>query len=74
MIQEALFGAFEGGSRRGLRLRVQRAGLASDVGGPHGGVEIVMDDTECAGVGVVDANLFGRKLVLNQIVFDAFVG
>ena len=42
--EEALLGAFEGGSRGGFGLRVQRAGLAGDVGGPHRGVEIVMDD------------------------------
>ena len=54
--------------------RVQRAGLAGDVGGPHRGVEIVVDDAECAGIGVVDADLLGRELVLDQLVLDAFVG
>ena len=44
MIEEALLGAFEGGARGGLGLRVQRAGLAGDVGGPHRRVEIVVDD------------------------------
>ena len=58
MIEEALLGAFEGGSGCGFCLRVQRAGLARDVGGPHRGVEIVMDDAEGAGIGIVDANLF----------------
>ena len=33
-----------------------------------------MDDLERAGVGVVDADLFGREGVLDQFVFDAVVG
>ena len=74
MAEEALLGALEGGSRGGLGLRVQRAGLAGDVRRPHGRVEIVMDDRERAGIGVVDADLFRRELVLDQFVFDALVG
>jgi hypothetical protein len=74
VIQEALLGAFEGGSRRGLCLRVQRAGLAGDVRRPHGGVKIVMDDRERTGIGIVDTDLLGRELVLEQFVFDALVG
>ena len=72
--EEALLGAFEGGSRGGFCLAVQRAGLAGDVGGPHRGVEVVMDDAERAGIGVVDANLLGRELVLDEFVLDALVG
>ena len=74
MIEEALLGAFEGGARGGLGLAVQRAALAGDVGGLHGGVEIVVNDLEGAGIGVVDADLFGRELVLDKLVFDAVVG
>ena len=74
MIQKALLGAFEGGSRRGLCLRVQRAGFAGDVGGAHRSVEIVMDDAECARISIVDADLFRRKLVLDKLVFDTLVG
>ena len=74
MPEEALLGAFEGGSRRGLCLRVQRAGLAGDVGGAHGRIEIIMDNAECAGIGIVDANLLGRKLVFEQFVFDTLIG
>ena len=73
MAEEALLGAFEGRSRRGLSLRVQSAGLAGDVGGAHRRVEIVMDDAECAGIGIVDANLLGRKLVFEQFVFDTLI-
>ena len=74
MAEEALLGALEGGTRGGLRLRVERASLAGDVRGPHGGVEVVMDDRERTGIGVVDANLLGRELVFDQLVFDALVG
>src|ERR1700756_2776277 len=74
MAEEALLGAFEGGSRRGLCLRVQRAGFAGDVGGAHRSVEIVMDDAECARISIVDADLFRRKLVLDKLVFDTLVG
>ncbi len=58
MVEETLLGAFEGGPRRGLCLRVQRAGCAGDVRRPHGRFEIVMDDREGARIGVVDADLF----------------
>src|SRR6266700_448573 len=73
MPEKALLGTFEGGSGRGLCLTVQRAGLARDVGGPHRGVEVVVDDAEPAGIGIIDADLLGRKLVLYQFVLDAFV-
>ena len=33
-----------------------------------------MDDREGAGIGVVDADLLGRELVLDQLVLDALVG
>ena len=74
MAEEALLGALEGRPRGGLGLRVQRAGLAGDVGGLHRRVEIVVDDRERAGIGVVDADLLGRELMLDQLVFDALVG
>ena len=57
MIEKALLGALEGGARGGFRLPVQRAGLAGDVGRLHRRVEIVVDDGERAGIGVVDADL-----------------
>ena len=60
MVEEALLGALEGRARGGLGLRVQRAGRAGDVGGLHRGVEIVVDDREGAGIGVVDADLLRR--------------
>ncbi len=59
--EEALLGGLEGRARRGLRLGVERAALAGDVGGLQGGVEVVVDDLEGAGIGVVDADLLGRE-------------
>jgi hypothetical protein len=74
MAEEALFGAFEGGSGRGLCLTVQRAGLARDVGGPHRGVEVVVDNAERAGIRVIYPDLFRGERVLDKFVFDTFVG
>ena len=33
-----------------------------------------MDDLENAGVVVIDADLFGRELVLDKLVFDPLIG
>src|SRR5258706_2835621 len=73
MPEEALFSAFEGGSRRGFCLTVQRPSLAGNVGGSHRSVEVVMDDAECASVGVIDTNLLGCELVFDKLVFDALI-
>ncbi len=72
--EEPLLGGFEGRARGGLGLGVQRAALAGDVGGLQRRVEIVVDDLEGAGIGVVDADLLGRERVLDQLVLDALVG
>ena len=73
MPEEALLGAFEGRPGRRLRLSIQRAGFARDVGGPHRGLEVIVDDAECAGIGVINPDLFGRELVLDKFVLDTFV-
>ena len=72
--EETLLGALEGRAGRRLRLPVQRAGLAGDVRRLHRGVEMVVDDGEGAGIGVVDAPLLGGELVFDQLVFDAVIG
>jgi hypothetical protein len=59
MAEEALLGALEGRAGGGLGLPVQRAGRAGDVGGLHRRVEIVVDDGEGPGIGVVDARCSG---------------
>ena len=40
----------------------------------HRRVEIVVNDREGAGIGVVDADLLRRELMFDQLVFDAFIG
>ena len=74
MSEEALLGGFECRACGGLRLGVQRACLAGDIGGPHRRVEIVVDDREGAGIGVIDADLLGGQPMLDELVFDALVG
>src|SRR3546814_16816925 len=74
MAEEALLGGYECRARGRLGLTVQRAGVAGDVGGLHGGVEVVMDDGEGPGIGIVDAGLLGGEPMLDQLVLDAIVG
>ena len=74
VIEESLLGALESRAGGGLSLRVERAGRAGDVCGLHRGLEIIMDDGERPGIGVVYVDLFVRQLVFEQFVFDAFVG
>jgi len=57
--EEALSRALEGRAGGGFRLRVQGARLARDIGGSHGGIDVVMDDREGTHIGVVDTNLLG---------------
>ena len=72
--EEALLGGFKGGTRRGLGLRVQRSRRAGDAGRLHRSVEMVMDDAESAGIGVVDGDLLVGELMLDELVLDAFIG
>ena len=74
VIEEALLGALESRPRGGFGLGVQRARFAGDVGRLQRGVEIVVDDRERAGIGVVDADLLVGEPVLDQLVFDALIG
>ncbi len=73
MTEEALLRAFEGGACRRFGLPVQRSRCAGDVGGPHRRVQVIMDDAERTGIGVVNADLLRRQLVLNKLVLDALV-
>ncbi len=74
MREEALLGGLKGRACGGLCLRIERAALSGDVGGLESGVEVVVDDLEGAGVGIVDANLLGSQRMLDQFVLDALVG
>ena len=74
MIEEALLVRLERRARGGLGLPVEGARVAGDVGGLQRGIEIVMDDLEGAGIGVVDADLLGRERVLQHLHLDALIG
>ena len=74
MIEEALLGALERRTRSRFGLRVQGAGRAGDVRCLHRRVEIVMDDREGAGIGVVNADLLVGEFMFDQLVFDAIIG
>ena len=75
MAEEALLGAFEGRARGRLRLRSSACRcspvmLAACIAASR----LLWMIGEGAGIGVVDADLLGRELMLDQLVFDAFVG
>ena len=74
VIEEPLLVGLEGGMRRGLGLAVERALVARDVHGLQRRAEILMDDLEGAGIGVIDAGLLGRELVLQHLHLDALIG
>ena len=79
VVEEALLCALEGGARGRLGLGVERAraalaASAGDVGRLERRSQVVVDDLEGAGVGVVDAPLLGRERVLDELVLDALVG
>ena len=74
MTEKPLFHRLEGAASGGFRLTVQRAILAGDVCGLHGGVEMGVDDGESPGVGVVNPALFVGQFMFDQFVFDAVVG
>ena len=78
MTEEALLGGLEGRARRRLGLGIEGLGAlfagAGDVGGIQRGREIVVNDLEGAGIGVIDAPLLRGEFVLQQIVFDAGEG
>ena len=75
MIEEALLVGFEGRARRGLGVAVVGAAVsAGDVGGFERLIQVLVDDLEGVGIGVVDADLLRRQLVLDDLVFDALEG
>ena len=75
VIEEALLVGFKGRARRGLGVAVVGAAVgAADVGSLQRLVEVLVDDLEGVGIGVVNADLFGRQLVLDDLVFDALEG
>ena len=75
MIEKALLVGFERRTRGALGVAViGPAAFAGDVGGFQGRGQIIVDDLEGAGVGVIDADLLRRELVLQHLDLDAGVG
>ena len=73
VIEETLLGAFEGRAGSGFGLGIQRAGIAGDVGRFQRRVEIVVNDAESSGVGIVNTDLLIGELVLHQIILDGLI-
>ena len=69
---EALLGAFEPAQRRSLGHRVQGSarGAINDIGGFQCGVDIAMNHGPRVGIGVVNLDLGGCKLMLERLIFD----
>ena len=74
MAEEALLCALEGREGGGLGVLVERRIYFHDAGGLQGLVDVVVDDLEGAGIGVVDAPLLGRERVLQDLDLDPVIG
>ena len=74
MAEEALLGALEGGQCRRLGIPVQRVLALDDAGGLQCLLDVLVDDLEGAGIGVVDAPLFGRQRVFEDFDLDPVIG
>ena len=72
--EEALLRALEGGQRGGLGVLVERRLAIDDAGGLQRLVDVVVDDLEGAGIGVVDAPLLGTERVLQDLDLDPVIG
>ena len=74
MKKRCLF-ASKGRARGGLGVPVVGAAIgAGDVGGLERLGQVLMDDLEGIGIGVVDADLLRRETMLDDLVFDPFEG
>ena len=74
MAEEALLGALEGRERGRLGVPVQRVLAVDDAGGLERLLDVSVDDLEGAGIGVVDAPLFRRQLVFEDLDLDPVIG
>ena len=70
VVEEALLRAFERRAGGGLGLGVERAGRRSDVGGGKGCIEVIVNDLEGGGIGIVDPYLLARQRVFEHVIFD----
>ena len=74
MAEEALLGALECAERGGLGIAVEGAVPLHDAGGLQRLLDVGMDDLERTGIGVVDAALFVRERVLQDVDVHPVVG
>ena len=73
MAEEALLGALESRQRGGLGVLVQRGIALHDAGGFERVFYIAVDHLEGAGIGVVDAPLFGRERMFERLDLDPVI-
>ncbi len=74
MVEEALLVGFEGRVGGGFGVAVQGTLGAGDVDRLERRLDVLVDDLEGVGVGVVDRDLLARQGVLDDLVGDALVG
>ena len=74
MAEEALLRAFERRARGGLGLSIERTLGRRNVCRFQRRIEIVVNDREGAGIGVVDADLLFAEAMLEHFVGDALIG
>ena len=74
MAEEALLGALEGAERRRLGVSVQGVLALDDAGRLERLLDVLVDDLEGAGIGVVDAPLLGRERMFEDVDLDAVIG
>ena len=74
MAEEALLGALEGRHGCGLGVPVQRVLAVDDAGCLERLLDVLVDDLEGAGIGVVDAPLLGRQWMFEDLDLDPVVG
>ena len=72
--EEALLRPLEGAQCGGLGVLVEGRIALHDAGGLQGLLDVVVDDLEGAGIGVVDAALLGRERVLQDLDLDPVIG
>ena len=73
MAEEALLRALESRQRGGLGVLVEGGIALHDAGGFQGVFYIAVDHLEGAGIGVVDAPLFGRERMFEQLDLDPVI-
>ena len=73
MAEEALLGALESRQRGGLGILVEGGIALHDAGGFERVFHIAVDHLEGAGIGVVDAPLFGRERMFEQLDLDPVI-